>query len=1131
MQAKLFPFWVIRALLISIAALAMASWGQSAIAVPSGGPAASSEAPVFGPVHASATGKGPGHRFWFQGAPPTEPRHPWSMTAWLKADQRYYYRTLVAGFGDGLDLSGSERFFAADCSGWFFFVGAQQVQKGRKGTAPIPSCEDALTPEQVLGGRLDTHVPVAPDRWQFLAATYDGKTLRLFVDGEEKASSLLPLGRAAMEVRVAPPPPCEDGMFFSGSVAGLAIRDRAMGEDEIKALFKTTGSDPDKQALTPAPTGDTPMRRTGPWLGSRSAITPQDPATLPRPVPAVETHRIPKLSEQPLSHPNAAGDLILNRGWELAEASLVREAPEKISTPGFDTTAWYDATVPGTILTTLVQQGVYPDPLQGLNNLTIPDDLSRKSWWYRVAFKSPADWKNRRVNLTFHGINYHAEGWLNGHPLGEVTGAFIRGSFDATALLAPGEINVLAVRIWPQPHNGAPVEESLRTDAGPNGADGTLDGPTFFCAEGWDWVPTIRDRCTGIWQDVVLHPTGPVALGDSKVTTELPRLPDLSMAELTVQAELRNLTDRPQQTTLRGSIAGARFEVPVELKPREITTVTANCKRFPQLALTHPKLWWPNGYGEPTLHDFTLQVLDAGNSESDRSAQRVGLRTITSTFNPLLTLSVNGRRVFCKGGNWGLDDAMKRISRDALEPYIRLHRDAHLTMLRNWCGQSQSEALFQLCDEYGLLVFNEFWLTTGNYDMAAFDADLFMANATDTVKRYRNHPSIALWCGRNEGTPPPWIADRLADLLQKEDGTRPYLPISSGFPVSGGGPYYYVDPKAYWELTDKKTFKTELGVNSVPTIDAMRAMMAKAELWPISDSWAYHDFHKRGSEYLQAIDNYYGTSADLDSFVRRAQMVNYVNYRSMFEAWNARLWHNTSGLLIWMTHPAWPSTIWQIYSHDYDTHASFYGTKKACEPVHIQWNLADDAVAVINNPATPLARATVTVTMVGMDGSELKRVTIHGDFPPEAATVATHLQWPVAASSLVVFLKLQLHDKDGKLLSENFYWRTEKPEDLKALNSLPMVKLKTSVARLDGGMSVTLENTSKTPALMAHLTLRKRASGERILPAYYDDNYISLLPGERTTLAIRSASKDEAQEMAVSLEGWNIAPAALSGSQ
>ena len=1083
---------------------------------------AAAEAPVFGPFHTAASGAGPGHVEWFNGAPPTEPSADWSVAAWIRPSGEMTNRTLVAGFGDALDFSGAERFFAADGTGWFFFVGADQI----KIWTGKPSNDDALTTGQVLGGRLEAQAPVRVNQWQHLAASYDGNMLRLFVNGVETTNAVLPLGRAAMQVRVAPAPPWKNGEFFAGKVAQLRVWDRPLAAAEISELAKPSADVLERLAFTPAPAGPTPEKGAGPFIGRRSARLPQDPETFPQPLPTVKVERTPKLSVQPASAPNTAGDLVLDRGWEMVEATTVAASPEHIAAPGFDTHSWYDATVPGTVLTTLVQQGVYPDPRHGLNNLLIPDDLARKSWWYRIQFPTPKNWDGRSVNLTFNGINYHAEAWLNGKPLGKITGAFIRGSYDVAPLLKPGGTNVLAARVWPQPHNGAAHEESPRAGVGPNGCDGVLDGPTFFCTEGWDWIPTVRDRCTGIWQDVVLHPTGPVALGDSKAVTALPKLPDLSVAEVTVQAELRNLTAQPQRTTLIGTIAGAQFEIPVTLQPLETKTVTANPKEFPQLALKQPTLWWPNGYGEPTLHDFTLSALDAAGKESDRTTQRVGLRLITTTNAPQLVISVNGRRVFCKGGNWGLDDMMKQVSKAKLEPYLRLERDANLTMIRNWCGQSTSEAFFQLCDEYGLLVYNDFWLSTADHNLPAIDADLFLANAGDTVKRSRNHACIALWSGRNEGMPPTWINQRLADLLQELDGTRIYVPSSWNFPVAGGGPYHYSELKTYFETAPKKPFNTELGAYSVPTSDAMRAGLDPSQLWPIGDSWMYHGSHAQSEDYRKAIARNFGESIDFDSFIRHAQMMNYDIHRAMFEAWSARLWQPCSGVLLWMTHPTWLSTVSQIYSHDYDTHASYFAAKKACEPIHIQWNLTDDNVVVVNNLFAPLNQAAVTVKIVDLDGRELEKRVVKLDAAPSAATVATKIDWAVATNSPVQLLKLELRDSSGKLLSENFYWHSEKPEQLQALNTLPPVKLMTNVRKLGTVLQVNLKNTSPTPALMTHLVLRDAATGERILPVYYEDNYISLLPGESRAIRINNSTKPTAK-FRVDVDGWNVAKQSL----
>ena len=631
--------------------------------------------------------------------------------------------------------------------------------------------------------------PVMVNQWQHLAATFDGTTLSFYVNGKLAAGDKAALTEAAMQPLIAPPPAWKNGGCFAGKVAGFSIQNQALSAAEIAASMQTTPAALDALVLP------TRARRTDPGQPvDRVPRTPQLRAATPGHFSEAgsrgDDH--PDAEAFPAPGPGAGtdGQLLLDRGWELADAATVDAKPVEISRPGFDTRAWYDATVPGTVLTTLVQQGVYPDPLHGLNNLLIPD-LAKKTWWYRVEFPTPEQWKGRTVHLTFNGTNYYSRVWLNGRELGSVSGAFIRGVFDATPALAANGPNVLAVRVWPSPHFWIGQEESIKAGAGPNGAEGTMDGPSFFPSEGWDWIPTIRDRNTGIWQSVVLRATGPVALGDPRVVTTLPKLPDLSVAEVTVQAEARNLTAKEQAVTLEGSLGEVKYSLRAVLRPGETKVLTADPSNVPALAMRNPRLWWPNGYGEPTLHDLSLRLLDASGQESDRLAQRVGLRQMSYDYLPAsgktanktpLVVKVNGERIFILGGDWGLDDAMKRSSTERLEPYFRLHRDAHVTMIRNWVGQQTQENFFALADKYGILVWNDFWISTNGYNFPPADAERWLANSADAIKRYRNHACIAVWCGRNEGNPPDWIDKPLSAQLHDLDGTRTYEPSSNSGP-------------------------------------------------------------------------------------------------------------------------------------------------------------------------------------------------------------------------------------------------------------------------------------------------------------------------------------------------------------
>ena len=1098
------------------------------------GLAAPGTAPVFGPFNGIASGSGPGHVDWFDGVPPTEPQASWTISAWVKPAAAISAPTIVAGFGDGTDYLGGQRYLCADNQGWFLFFGGTLVKKKELVKSP---------------DRLASSVAIKPNTWQQVAATSDGKTLRLYVDGQEVGNAVVKLTRASMQPMIAPPPTWKEGACFTGKVAQFCIFGAALSTDEIQQLAKPINN-LDTFKFVPTPVGPTPVNRSDIFQFASGERNPgiQRADLLPQPVPPVALKRTPKLAERPVAPLKSDGTLRLDRGWEMAEAATVAASPEKIASPDFDTRAWYDATVPGTALTTLVQQGVYPEPAHGLNNVLIPD-LATKSWWYRVEFPSSEAWQKRSIELLFKGINYHAEIWLNGQSLGDITGAFIRGRFDVTPKLVSKGNNVLAVRVWPQPHYTQGLgEASVKGGPGSNGSDGMLDGPTFFCTEGWDWLPTIKDRCTGIWQDVILTPTGPVTVADPQVITRLPKLPDLSVAQVTLKADVRNVTAQPQNVTVEAELAGTRLSQKVSLAPNEARTVAFAPAEFAQLVIKNPSLWWPNGYGEPVLHNLTFRILDSTGAESSHLAQRVGLRQMDYDYLPKkdkpeikdgpFCIKVNGRRIFVHGGNWGLDEILKRSSTARLEPAFRLEREAGLNLIRNWTGQNTQDNFYELADQYGLMVWNDFWLSTENCNLPAINAEGFMANADDVIKRYRSHAAIAVWCGRNEGTPPVWLNTPLTESFQKLDGTRIYIPSSKGGKLMGTGPWTYNDPKWYY-TTHSKGFCTELGINSIPTVDALKAMLEPSQYWPWkdNDAWAYHDFPSKSHgcvvPFREAAELRYGVGTNLEDFVVRMQMQNYTHHRVLFESFNSKMWQPCSGIFLWMSHPAWPSMVWQLYTSDFEPNASYFALKKACEPVHVQWDLVDDAVSVVNTIHTRLSQATLKIGVYGLDASALKTVTKEVSAEPSTVVKPVKVEWADFAVQPVQFVKLELRDNSGQLLSENFYWQShpDKPEQLRALETLPKVALNGTVrftrALEETVTTVELSNPTRTVALMTHLCLRNADTGTRILPAYASDNYVNLLPGEKKTITLRCATKDAAKALSVSLDGWNITPAIL----
>ena len=838
----------------------------------------------------------------------------------------------------------------------------------------------------------------------------------------------------------------------------------------------------------------------------------------------------------------------LSGGWTLMDGETYLSG----NGPG------YDAVVPGTVLTTLVAAGVYPDPYFGLNNLLIPDDLCRKDWWYvRDLELTPAQLAEKSIELVFGGVNYAAEVWVNGTRLGTMRGAFRRGRFQLKDVAK--EHNTVAVRILPPPNPGIPHEQSLTARAGGNGGQLCMDGPTFICTEGWDWIPGIRDRDMGIWQDVQLVTGSGVRFSDVQVITDLP-LPRTDVALITIEGGIESDADHDVRVTAR--IDG--------LKADCFCHLASGGRAFTiNMTMDKPALWMPNGYGEPNLHTLELDISENGRLLDTRTIRfgvrefsyeltvdtptRKGLRIdydptdIRGAGNifdnrmlrkvtgdtevpslaagvdegiltaipengtaPYLVLKVNGVPVLCRGGNWGMDDAMKDCSREHLEPYFKLHRHAGFNMVRNWTGESTEEAFYDLCDEYGMLVWNDFWLSTEGWNLDVNDDDLFMENVVDVLLRYRNHPSIAVWCPRNEGYATEPLERRLAEAVAHLDGTRHYSPNSRYSNLRGSGPWNFkVDRSAYFDGL-AHGFNTEMGSPSIPTAESIRKFIAPRDLWPISDAWAYHDLHFNLQEYLGVMGSRYGDPRDLDDFCRKAQLMNYDSYRAMLEATGSRMWNSTSGLLLWMSHPAWPSFEWQAYSWDGETFGSFYGCRKACEPLHIQMH-PDGSVAIVNTTLKAYDRLVAEIAAFSLGG---RRLNSAKETVSAVANAMTPCRIKAVKPAEVSIIRLTLKDASGNVVSINDY--LESPDGSFAALDAARAEISIKPGR-DGRFTV--KNKSGVAAIGVRFNIRDAATGEAVLPAFFSDGCINLLPGESRTLTY---SCDAPAGAYISAEGYNL---------
>ena len=824
--------------------------------------------------------------------------------------------------------------------------------------------------------------------------------------------------------------------------------------------------------------------------------------------------------------------LCLSNGWQMQSVSVVADPGNVISQTNYPTGSWFAATVPGTVLTTLVDNGVYPEPLFGTNNDTIPDSLCLTSYWYQTVFYLPASYAGNRVCLNLAGINYAANVWLNGTNVGTAQGAFARGIFDVTPFVNVGGQNALAILISPQPDPGTP-HTNTTTFISDNGGVTASDGPTFLCSVGWNWLPTIHDRDTGIWQDVTVSGSGPVVIQNPYVTSQLP-LPATNTAALTVQATLSNVTSTAQSGILSGVIGGINFQQYFLLPPLASQTVTFNPASTPALQISNPRLWWPNGYGPQNLYALQLTASVDGQI-SDSNSVSFGIRQISYNLpgSANLALVVNGVPIIVKGGAWGMDEALKRNPAARLDAEIHLHQQANLNLIRNWVGQSTSEELFTLCDQYGIMVWDEFFQPNPSDGPDPSNVPLYLANVQDTILRYRNHPSIALWCGRNEGVPTPTsvlLGD--SNLVATLDPPRWFQPSSgSGYGVYSYGPYCWQAPEAYYYVD--YPFKDEIGCGvSVPTLEAIQAMMPSCDWETINNDWADHDFlpgtQNNGVPYGQAINltSRYGAIGNLADFARKGQLANYEAHRAVFEGRLAEMFQPVTGIINWMTHPSHPSFIYQLYTWDLEPNASLFGARKGCEPIHVMMNQNNWHLMVVNSMSQVLSGLTINTRVYNLDGS-LQYANTNG--LTAAASTFTDLGAIAFPSGLsaVHFVKLQLFDAANNLLSDNFYWRETVQDNLQALNTLPLVTLNAQATwQLTSSnclVSVTLSNPAPVVALMTHLQLRQASSGLRVLPVFYSDNYLSLLPGESRTVTIQAASASLNGDLPLlSVDGWNV---------
>ena len=847
--------------------------------------------------------------------------------------------------------------------------------------------------------------------------------------------------------------------------------------------------------------------------------------------------------------------------WKMIKAGDATDPGEKISLSNYATANWMPAIVPGTVLNSLVYNQKYPEPYYGINNKIesklIPDisETGRDfyTYWFRTDFTVPQSFKGKTVWLQLDGINYRAEVWVNGNLLSTMNGMFIQDYIDVTDFVKIGGKNGLAIKVYPVDVPGSAKPKSWGA-AGEfhNGGNGNIGlNTTMLMTVGWDFtfMDGIRDRNTGIWKNISLYATGRVALRHPFVKSEL-RKPDYDQARETVSVEIINpsTSNRVISCKVKGEIVGENitFEKTFRLMRGEEKTATFSPEEFPQLIINSPKLWWPVNKGPQNLYDLKLTVSVDGK-DCDSVKTRFGIREIVSdrkTPDKSRVFYVNGKRLFIRGTNW-IPEAMLRTSDERTYAELRYSRQSGVNLLRMWGGGiAESDYFFQLCDELGLLVWQEFWMTGDTRH--PHDKGLYMSNVESTVKRIRNHPSLAYYVASNESTE----VTGTPELLNKLDGTRGFQMQSECEGVHDGSPYKQVNPMQHYENTASPRgsrvdgFNPEYGAPTLPTVEILREMMDEKDLWPINkEVWDYLDgngFHLMSTMYTDLVNNY-GKSSSIDEFAQKGQLLGAINSKSIWEVWNYnKLDYGDrfcSGLLFWYHNCSMPQVASRMWDWSLEPTASLYHTANSLEPLHAQFDYLKNTVSVVNDYYHEFKNYKVIAQVYDINSKKVFEESAVVNLPSDGVVNdALTIRFPENISQ-VHFIKLILKDENGKDVSSNFYWRSNDKyegsktltgpaasgfEDLSKLKQAK-VKLTYKVREDDNNyfVDITLRNTSGQIAFFNQLQfLNSKMSPIR--PSFYTDNFFSLMPGEKKTVTIETAKGKLKDGAVLALKGWNI---------
>ncbi len=839
--------------------------------------------------------------------------------------------------------------------------------------------------------------------------------------------------------------------------------------------------------------------------------------------------------------------MILHDDWRMQSSLTDKATGDQVSKKDFPVKDWYKITVPSTIIAGLLANHEYNfDPFYGKNFEKLADERLDHPWWYRKEFVLPAAEKGKTVILKLHGINYTANVWLNGTLIAD--SSYIKGPFRIIELNVTKQINYTGENVL--------AFEILRPFT-PNRRDGDL------AIDYADWIHYPPDYNGGIVNDVEILTYNDVGVRYPLVTTKFD-LPSTAVAHLTVDAEVVNYTDKEKDAVVKGKINNSiGFEKKVHLMPNETKSVTFSPEDYSQLNIKDPKIWWPWQYGKPELNRIELSVLEGGKV-SHTISENFGIRQVESKFinNASREFIINGKPIMLRGAAWS-PDIFQRHSLKREQQEIKLVRDMNMNIVRSE-GKLEDDNFYDLCDKNGLLVMTG-WMCCGawqypeNWDAA--ERKVAMASDSSVMYWLRNKACIMVWLNGSDMPPRDTSVER--DYLAIENYLKwPNPTIStadaSKSKVSGysgvkmNGPYDWVPP-IYWETDSNKhggswSFATEISPGpAIPPYESLVKFIPKDSLWYTNSDWLYHcGTMQFGNTNIfdTALFQRYGQPSTIQDYIAKAQLQNYEGNRAMMEAYGLDKYNTATGVVQWMLCNPWPSLIWHTYDYYLHPAGTYFGMKKSMEPLHVMYSYKSNDVDIINSFLEKYTDLTVKADVYNLDGTLKYSKTITTEVGPDGIKKCFDIP-QIEGLSGVYFLRLSLKDSKQETKSINWYWLSQKQDELEwknskwyytpessftdytALNNMPSTTIDvshtTTKKENETVHTIRITNTGKAVAFFVHVRVLKEKKADDILPVIFSDNYISLAPGESRTIECSYENKDAGNSNPyVLVTAWNL---------